>query len=112
MRRMEVTFGHVKLFDEGIDHIEDRLAEEIEIRIKYEGYIKRQEVQVQKMKKLENFRLPDDIDYNLIHGLSNEVKEKLSKVKPLTLGQASRISGVTPAALMAIQVYLKKHQAN
>jgi tRNA uridine 5-carboxymethylaminomethyl modification enzyme len=112
LRRMEVTFGHVKLFDEGIDHIEDRLAEEIEIRIKYEGYIKRQEVQVQKMKKLENFRLPDDIDYNLIHGLSNEVKEKLSKVRPLTLGQASRISGVTPAALMAIQVYLKKHQAN
>lgn len=112
LRRKEITYEHIKMLDDGLEELEDRLKEEVEIRIKYEGYIKRQESQVEKMKKMENVRLPDDIDYHLIHGLSNEVKEKLSKIRPVSLGQASRISGVTPAALMAIQVYLKKLSSN
>ena len=83
------------------------MAEEVETRIKYEGYIDRQERHVEKLKKMENMKLPDDLDYGLVYGLTKEVKEKLTKVRPLSLGQASRISGITPAALMAIQVHLK-----
>ena len=73
-----------------------------------EGYIQRQERQVEKMKRMENAKLPEGMDYRAIYGLSTEVREKLQEVKPLSLGQASRISGITPAALMAIQVHLKK----
>ena len=76
--------------------------------MKYGGYIDRQQRQVEKSKRMEDLRLPEQIDYQKVHGLSTEVKEKLSNVKPISLGQASRISGVTPAAIMAIQVHLKK----
>jgi len=79
----------------------------VETRIKYAGYIDRQERQVEKLKRMEDSKLPEAIDYQAVHGLSTEVREKLSRVRPISMGQASRISGVTPAALMAIQVYLK-----
>jgi tRNA uridine 5-carboxymethylaminomethyl modification enzyme len=65
---------------------------------------------VEKLKRMENVRLGEEIDYQTIHGLSTEVREKLSTVRPISLGQASRISGITPAALMAVQVHLKKMQ--
>ncbi len=80
----------------------------METRIKYEGYIDRQERQVEKLKRMEDVRLPEKIDYQTIHGLTTEVREKLSRVRPISLGQTSRIAGVTPAALMAIQVHLKR----
>ncbi|MBW1912143.1 MAG: tRNA uridine-5-carboxymethylaminomethyl(34) synthesis enzyme MnmG, partial [Deltaproteobacteria bacterium] len=64
--------------------------------------------QVEKLRRTEHARLPEDIDYETVHGLTREVREKLSRVRPASLGQASRISGVTPAALMTIQVHLKK----
>jgi len=80
---------------------------EVETRIKYEGYIDRQEHQVEKLKRMEDVRLPKEIDYLAVHGLTTEVREKLGRVRPFSLGQASRISGVTPAAIMAIQVHLK-----
>jgi tRNA uridine 5-carboxymethylaminomethyl modification enzyme len=108
LKRNEVLFDHLKLFDPGLSETEDAVAAEIETRIKYEGYIDRQERQVEKLKRMEDARLPEDIDYQTIHGLSAEVIEKLSKIRPISLGQASRIAGVTPASLMAIQVYLKK----
>jgi tRNA uridine 5-carboxymethylaminomethyl modification enzyme len=79
----------------------------VETRIKYEGYIAHQQKQVERLKKMENVRLSEDVDYAAIYGLTKEAREKLTKVKPLSLGQASRISGITPAALMAIQVHLK-----
>ena len=63
------------------------------------------------MKRMESVRIPEDMDYGRVHGFTTEVREKLSRVKPISLGQASRISGVTPAALMALQVELKKRQA-
>ncbi|MCI5165532.1 MAG: tRNA uridine-5-carboxymethylaminomethyl(34) synthesis enzyme MnmG, partial [Candidatus Electrothrix sp. GM3_4] len=85
-----------------------RYREEIELRIKYAGYIKRQQEQVDRFKKLERTKLPEDIQYNGMPGLSHEVVEKLSRVRPLSLGQASRISGVTPAAVSVLQVHLKK----
>jgi tRNA uridine 5-carboxymethylaminomethyl modification enzyme len=108
LRRSEISFEHLCLFDSSLNGIEDLVAEEVETRIKYEGYIRRQEKQVESFRHLENRRLPEDIDYQSVYGLTREVREKLSKVKPLSLGQASRISGVTPAALMAIQIHLKR----
>ncbi len=82
--------------------------DEIELQIKYEGYIKRQEEQIARFKKMERIELPPDINYKGMPGLSNEVVEKLTKVQPRSLGQASRISGVTPAALSVLQVHLKR----
>jgi tRNA uridine 5-carboxymethylaminomethyl modification enzyme len=108
LRRPEIFFEHLSLFDPALDGIEESIAEEVETRIKYEGYISRQERDVEKLKKMENVRLPEEIDYGSVYGLSMEAREKLGEVRPLSLGQASRISGITPAALMAIQVHLKK----
>jgi tRNA uridine 5-carboxymethylaminomethyl modification enzyme len=112
LRRPEIFFEHLSLFDPALDGIEESIAEEVETRIKYEGYISRQERQVEKLKKMENVRLPEEIDYGSVYGLSREVREKLGEVRPLSLGQASRISGITPAALMAIQVHLKKRASS
>jgi len=83
-------------------------GDEIELQIKYAGYIKRQQEQVDRFKKLERTRLPEDMQYTGLPGLSNEVVEKLNSVQPLSLGQASRISGITPAAISVLQVHLKK----
>jgi len=107
LKRNEISFEHLKLFDPDLSATEEQVFTEVETRIKYEGYINRQEIQVEKLKRMENVRLPEEIDYQAVHGLSTEVREKLTRVRPLSLGQASRIAGVTPAALMAIQVYLK-----
>ncbi|MFZ5797083.1 MAG: tRNA uridine-5-carboxymethylaminomethyl(34) synthesis enzyme MnmG [Desulfobulbaceae bacterium] len=82
--------------------------DEIELRIKYDGYIQRQEEQVARFKKLEQTLLPPELEYDGMPGLSNEVVEKLKAVRPLSLGQASRISGLTPAAISVLQVHLKK----
>ncbi|MBE0584555.1 MAG: tRNA uridine-5-carboxymethylaminomethyl(34) synthesis enzyme MnmG, partial [Desulfofustis sp.] len=82
--------------------------EDIQLRIKYSGYIERQNEQVARFRKLESLSLPDDLDYASMAGLSREVVEKLSAVRPLSLGQASRISGITPAAVSILQVHLKK----
>jgi len=84
------------------------VAEQGEIQIKYEGYIKHQEQEIEKFKKLENRKIPAEIDYQEIVGLSNEVREKLSKIRPDSLGQASRISGVTPAAIAILMVHMKR----
>jgi len=112
LRRSEILFEHLRLFDPELDAVEEIEAEEVETRIKYEGYISRQERQVEKLKHLEGLRLPEDLDYRAVSGLTREAREKLGTVKPFSLGQASRISGVTPAALMAIQVHLKKMGSN
>lgn len=82
--------------------------QEVELQVKYAGYIKRQEEQVNRFKKLEQMALPENMIYKGLPGLSNEVVEKLTQVQPLSLGQASRISGVTPAAISVLQVYLKQ----
>jgi tRNA uridine 5-carboxymethylaminomethyl modification enzyme len=86
------------------------IAEQIDIRYKYQGYIDRQQQDIAKLKKQENTQLPDSIDYSKVSGLSNEVVQKLTNIKPRTLGQAGRISGVTPAALSLLMVHLKKQQ--
>jgi tRNA uridine 5-carboxymethylaminomethyl modification enzyme len=86
------------------------VKEEIELQVKFKGYIDRQKEQVDRFKKMESVLLPKDIDYRSLSGLSNEVVEKLSRIQPLSLGQASRISGITPAAISVLQVHLKKIQ--
>ena len=83
-------------------------SDEIELQVKYDGYIRRQEEQVARFRKLEQTLLPSDLSYDGLPGLSNEVVEKLNSVQPLSLGQASRISGMTPAAISVLQVHLKK----
>lgn len=88
-----------------------RFSEEIQLRVKYKGYIERQAEQVSRFKKLESTRIPPDLDYSTLSGLSNEVVEKLGRVKPLSLGQASRISGITPAAISILQIHLRKHRS-
>ncbi|RJR53186.1 MAG: tRNA uridine-5-carboxymethylaminomethyl(34) synthesis enzyme MnmG [Desulfobacteraceae bacterium] len=110
LKRSEISFEHLCLFDPSLEGVEAPVAEEVENRIKYEGYIRRQEKQVESFRHMEDRRLPEGIDYQGVHGLTREVREKLSKVRPASLGQASRISGVTPAALMAIQIHLKRKE--
>ena len=83
--------------------------EQVEIDCKYQGYIERQSAEIKRLRAQEEAALPTDLDYRIVPGLSNEVVQKLNEFRPLTLGQASRISGVTPAALSLLMVYLKKH---
>jgi tRNA uridine 5-carboxymethylaminomethyl modification enzyme len=108
LKRSEIYFEHLRLFYPELPETEPRLALEVETRIKYAGYIDRQERQVEKMKRMEGVRLPEDLDYQKVHGLTTEVREKLGKIRPISLGQTARIAGVPPAAIMAIQVYLKR----
>ncbi|MFA5090893.1 MAG: tRNA uridine-5-carboxymethylaminomethyl(34) synthesis enzyme MnmG [Candidatus Omnitrophota bacterium] len=91
-----------------IDGMPDFILSQVEIEVKYAGFIQRQLKEVGRFKNLEKIRLPPEMDYSKVGGLSREIKEKLSKFKPLNLGQASRISGVTPVAISILMVYLKK----
>ena len=84
------------------------VAEQVEIQAKYEGYIVRQRAEVERRKGAESMRLPQDLDYREVRGLSAEVQQKLSRHRPETIGQASRISGVTPAAISLLLVHLKR----
>lgn len=85
-------------------------AEQVEVQIKYEGYIKMQMEQVARMEKIENRRLSEDLDYSQITGLRNEAKQKLNNIKPVSVGQASRISGVSPADISVLLVYLEQQR--
>ncbi len=108
LKRSETFFEHINALCPDLPQTEAAVGLEVETRIKYEGYIERQERQVAKLKQMENVKLPEDLDYREVSGLTTEVREKLGKVRPVSLGQASRIAGVPPAAIMAIQVHLKK----
>jgi len=108
LRRNEILFEHLRFFAPELEKTEESVFEEVETRIKYEGYIAHQQKQVEKLKNMEQVRLSEEMDYASVYGLTREAREKLHTVRPISLGQASRISGITPAALMAIQVHLKK----
>ena len=92
---------------DGFEQIEDDIKEQVSIEAHYKGYLKKQESEILSLNKDEKVNIPRDIDYHEFPSLSNEIKEKLSKIKPETLGQASRIDGVTPAALSFILAYIK-----
>ena len=108
LRRPEVEFSKLFIFNEEFKNLSQAVIEEVSFQVKYEGYIKRQAEQVAKFKKWENMKLPPETDYYSIPGLSNEIKEKLSRLRPASLGQAARVPGVTPAAITLLQVYLHK----
>ena len=93
------------------EHPDSVVAEQVEIKIKYQGYIERQQSEIEKLKRQENLSLPENFDYQSIPGLSNELRQKLSQAKPETIARAARIPGVTPAAVSLLLIYLKKHQA-
>jgi tRNA uridine 5-carboxymethylaminomethyl modification enzyme len=107
LRRPEVKIQHLEQLMNPNPRLSPRIAEELEILVKYDGYIQRQMDQIEKFRRLEKRRLPNDIDYDKIEGLSAEVREKLKKVNPLSLGQASRIPGITAAALTCLMLYLE-----
>ncbi|MDP3804724.1 MAG: tRNA uridine-5-carboxymethylaminomethyl(34) synthesis enzyme MnmG [Candidatus Omnitrophota bacterium] len=106
LRRPDVSYAD--LFDNNENTLSREEARSVEIEIKYESFIKRQLVEIGRLKNVEKIRIPETIDYSNIYGLSSEIKEKLLKIRPVNLGQASRISGVTPAAISILMVHLKK----
>ncbi|MCH8538682.1 MAG: tRNA uridine-5-carboxymethylaminomethyl(34) synthesis enzyme MnmG [Alkalimonas sp.] len=109
IRRPEITYADVVAIDGlGVDSMTPSAAEQVEIQIKYQGYIERQQDEIDKQKRHEQTRLPAQFDYGSVKGLSNEVIAKLNDSQPETVGQASRISGITPAAISLLLVYLKK----
>jgi tRNA uridine 5-carboxymethylaminomethyl modification enzyme len=107
VKRVELGYDAVDAMAPAPESIDPRVARQVEIEIKYEGYIQRHLVEIERLKHLEKIRVPDGFDFNRVHGLSNELKEKLSAVRPVSLGQASRISGITPAAISVLMVALK-----
>ena len=107
LKRTEITYKDLEEIDEDRPKLSIAEKEEVEIQIKYEGYIKMEEEQVEKFKKLENKKLSEDIDYSSIKGLRIEAMQKLNKIKPTSIGQASRISGVSPADINVLLIYLQ-----
>jgi tRNA uridine 5-carboxymethylaminomethyl modification enzyme len=104
LRRPEETYQRLV----GEPAIDLAVAEQVEIQAKYEGYIERQRAEVARREELESLCLPPDIDYQQVRGLSAEVQQKLNRHRPETVGQAARISGVTPAAISLLLVHLKR----
>ncbi|AEH23123.1 tRNA uridine 5-carboxymethylaminomethyl modification enzyme mnmG [Thermodesulfobacterium geofontis OPF15] len=112
LRRPEVEINVLSELIPDLKKFPEDVLSEIETEIKYSGYIEKQLREIEKFKKLENMKLPEDLNYFEIPGLSNEMKEKFSKIRPTSIGQALRIPGVTPAAISAIQIYLKKRSSS
>ena len=107
LRRPEVTHdGLLRAFEGG--DVPQLVGEQVEIRVKYEGFINRQNQLVEKQKKLEHYRIPESFQYEGVPGLSREVMQKLEEIRPVTLGQASRISGITPSAISLIMLLIEK----
>jgi tRNA uridine 5-carboxymethylaminomethyl modification enzyme len=108
LKRPELSYADLEELEGHPSNLPERVVRQVEIQCKYEGYLARQEAEVKKFKNLEKMRIPPGFDYQEIPGLSNEVRQKLSEVQPASLGQASRIEGVTPAALSILMVYIKR----
>jgi len=107
LKRVNIGYSSVAELFESPWPVDPKTARQVEIEIKYEGYIQRQEKEIEKFKYLERMKLPEGFDYAKVHGLSNELKEKLGAIGPASLGQASRIDGMTPAALSVLMIALK-----
>ena len=107
LKRTEITYDSLGIIDNERPELGEQVKEEVEIQVKYDGYIKMQEAQVEKFKKMERKLLPENLDYSTIKGISLEARQKLNKHKPHSIGQASRISGVSPADISVLLVYLQ-----
>ena len=112
LKRSELNYEDLKEIDEGRPDLTLQEKEQVEIQVKYEGYIKLQLVQVEKFKKLETKLLPEDMDYKNLKGISLEARQKLDKFRPVSIGQASRISGVSPADIAVLLIYLEQRRNN
>lgn len=108
LKRSEMKYDYLKEFDKNMPNLTKEEENEVEIQVKYEGYIRLEEEQVAKFKKLEEKKLPKDVDYSEIKGLRLEARQKLNKIKPESVGQASRISGVSPADISVLLIYLEQ----
>ena len=107
LKRAEITYESLAKIDKNRPELGEQVKEEVEIQVKYDGYIKLQEAQVEKFKKMEKKLLPEDIDYETVQGISLEARQKLNKHKPHSIGQASRISGVSPADISVLLIYMQ-----
>ena len=112
LKRPEITYNELEQLVPTPDDIMEESKEQVMIQVKYEGYIRREWSQVKQSSELESWKVPQDLDYESIHGLSKEAREKLSKVRPFSLGQASRISGVSPADISVLMVMLSQMKRN
>lgn len=110
LRRPEISFSQLGLLASELSEVPLNIGLQAEVEIKYSGYVERQLEGVRRFRKMEAMRLPEGIDYSAITGLSREVREKLTRIRPRSLGQASRVSGITPAAISLLSVYLKKQK--
>jgi tRNA uridine 5-carboxymethylaminomethyl modification enzyme len=111
LKRPEINYQHLQTMTElALPQLPQDVAEQIEIQCKYAGYIARQKLEIDRLRKHEEMPLPKDFDYHQIRGLSSEVIQKLNQIQPHSMAQASRISGVTPAALSLLLVHLKKQK--
>ena len=108
VKRPQLNYDIIAPFDKERPELPYSVKEKVEIEIKYEGYIVRQQAQVNEMLRLEKKLIPEDINYDDVYGLRLEAVEKLKKIKPLNIGQASRISGVSPADISVLLIYLSK----
>ncbi|MFC4619705.1 tRNA uridine-5-carboxymethylaminomethyl(34) synthesis enzyme MnmG [Camelliibacillus cellulosilyticus] len=108
LKRPEIKYTDIAELAPSKDEVPDDVAEQVEIQIKYDGYIAKQLQQVDKMRRMEAKRIPDDLDYSAVSGLATEAREKLKKVRPLSIGQASRVSGVNPSDISILLVYLEQ----
>jgi tRNA uridine 5-carboxymethylaminomethyl modification enzyme len=107
LKRTELSYETVETLAPGPEPVMERVAKQVEIEIKYEGYIDRQMREIEKFNHLEKIKIPDAFDYYSVHGLSNELKEKLNAIQPVSLGQASRMEGITPAAISVLMIALR-----
>ena len=110
LKRSELTYKDLEIIDKDRPKLSKQEQEQVEIQVKYEGYIKLQLVQVEKFKKLETKMLPEDMDYKNLKGISLEARQKLDKFRPVSIGQASRISGVSPADIAVLLIYLEQRK--
>jgi tRNA uridine 5-carboxymethylaminomethyl modification enzyme len=108
LKRPEVTYEHIEKLTPSDVELDQDIKEQVEIQVKYEGYIEKSLQQVERLKKMENKKIPENIDYDSISGIANEAKQNLKQIKPLSLAQASRISGVNPADISILLIYLEQ----
>ncbi|MCC2683388.1 MAG: tRNA uridine 5-carboxymethylaminomethyl modification protein [Paenibacillaceae bacterium] len=109
LRRPEIVYYHIEKISPSPFELTAEMKEQVEIQLKYSGYIEKQLLQVERLRKMESKKIPSDIDYSVIHGIAMEAKQKLTNIRPISIGQASRISGVTPADISILLVYLEHY---
>ena len=110
LRRPQVTYEDLAPFDPGRPELPLAVTEEVQIQVKYAGYLARQEKQVAEFKKEESRLLPENMDYDAIAGLRLEARQKLSEIRPVSIGQASRISGVSPADIAVLLIWMEQNK--